>query len=39
MRSYICVQVVPASTGAQAGLGGGFMIAGGPRNAVSGLGG
>ena len=27
MRSYICVQVVPASTGAHAGLGGGFMIA------------
>jgi hypothetical protein len=27
MRSYICVQVVPASTGAYAGLGGAFMIA------------
>jgi len=27
MRSYICVQVVPASTGAHAGLGGAFMIA------------
>jgi transcriptional regulator with XRE-family HTH domain len=26
MRSYICVQVVPASTGAHAGLGGAFMI-------------
>jgi transcriptional regulator with XRE-family HTH domain len=27
MRSYICVQVVPASTGANAGLGGSFYIA------------
>lgn len=27
MRSYICVQVVPASTGAHAGLSGTFMIA------------
>jgi transcriptional regulator with XRE-family HTH domain len=27
MRSYICVQVVPATTGAHAGLGGAFMIA------------
>jgi Domain of unknown function (DUF5753)/Helix-turn-helix domain len=27
MRSYICVQVVPASTGAHAGLGGAFIIA------------
>ena len=27
MRSYICVQVVPASTGAHAGLSGSFIIA------------
>jgi len=27
MRSYICVQLVPASMGAHAGLGGAFMIA------------
>ena len=27
MRSYICVQVVPASTGAHAGLSGSFYIA------------
>ncbi len=27
MRSYICVQVVPASTGAHVGLTGSFMIA------------
>ena len=27
MRSYICVQVIPASTGANAGLGGSFYIA------------
>jgi hypothetical protein len=27
MRSYICVQVVPASTGAHAGLSGSFYLA------------